>query len=55
MQFQAILLTLFTLSSTAFAGCGDTYGRNFDLCEADCPGTCFNRGGTVASLVVCGC
>jgi hypothetical protein len=55
MKLQSILLTLVTLTSTALAGCGDLYGRDVAKCEANCPGTCFNRGGTAVLLMQCGC
>jgi hypothetical protein len=55
MQLISVLVTLLTLSSTALAGCGDIYGKDRAKCAAECPGNCFNRGGTVAVIMQCGC
>jgi hypothetical protein len=55
MQFQSIVLALLTLSATALAGCGDFYGRDSAKCQANCPGTCYNRGGTAILFMSCGC
>jgi hypothetical protein len=55
MQFQSIVLALLTLSATALAGCGNFYGRDSAKCQANCPGTCYNRGGTAILFMYCGC